>query len=262
MKYEYAIDPFVKIARRFLGKDGIENIMEIGARDGIETKAFHHFFPQAKIYTFECNPSTVPLWRENTKDIPEVVLTEKAVSDREGTISFFPIDPSTTKSEWKDGNPGASSLLKASGEYPVEQYGQKEIKVLTTTLKKFFLEQRISHLNLIWMDIQGAELMALRGLEERIHDIDIIHTEVEFIEIYKGQPLALDIKKFMSDNDFLLCYFTTFGHYSGDAVFINQTLLKKKTLSYIYFQLKQPFIYPMNRLWRKVKSLVRKLIPK
>lgn len=260
MKYEYAIDPYVKIAKRLLGSDGVKTIMEIGARDGVETKAFNHFFPEATIYTFECNPQTVPLWRENTKNIASVVLTEKAVSDKNGTISFFPIDPTTTKSDWKDGNPGASSLLKASGEYPVEQYGQKEITVETTTLKSFFLEQRIAHINLVWMDIQGAELMALRGLEERILDIDIIHTEVEFIQIYKDQPLVLDIKKFMNEHGFVLAYFTTFGHYSGDAVFINKKLLAKKPLLSFYLNLKDSFIYPLNKFSRKFKTFIRKII--
>jgi hypothetical protein len=108
------------------------------------------------------------------------------------------------------------------------------------------------------MDIQGAELMALRGLEERIHDIDIIHTEVEFIEIYKDQPLALDIKKFMNEKGFILSYFTTFGHYSGDAVFINKSLLSKKPLLNLWLNIKEPFVYPLNYFWRKSKSVLKK----
>ena len=55
-------------------------------------------------------------------------------------------------------------------------------------------------------------------------NIKIIHLEVEFMEIYSGQPLMADIKNYLNRNGFSLYAFTNFGRYSGDAVFVNNSL--------------------------------------
>ena len=52
------------------------------------------------------------------------------------------------------------------------------------------------------MDIQGAELLALKGLGEYIDRVKIVHTEVLFLELYKNQPLYNDTKKFLNSNGF------------------------------------------------------------
>jgi FkbM family methyltransferase len=259
MNYEPHLDKLVAISKRFWKPEEVKTILEIGARDGVETCALHDFFPEATIYTFECNPATIPLWKQNTAGIDKIVTVEKAVSDKDGSISFFPIDPEHTKSDWKDGNPGASSLLVASGKYPVEQYAQKEITVATTTLKTFFKEKNIPGANIVWMDIQGAELMALRGLEERIADLGIIHTEIEFIQIYKDQPLATEIKKYMNDHGFYLGYFTNFGPYAGDAVFVNKSLVSKRPFMKTYLGLRDKTLYPFHKSVRNAKEAVKKM---
>ena len=85
-------------------------------------------------------------------------------------------------------------------------------------------QKNIKKINILWMDTQGAELLILEGLEEKINDIDIIHTEVEFIQMYKNQPLFNDIKSFLNKNNFLLIKFTSFSKFFGDAVFINKNI--------------------------------------
>lgn len=260
MKYEIQIDSLNKIIDKILGVKNIETIFEIGARDGAETKAFNHFYPDAKIYSFECNPQTIPLWKKNTQNIKAITLTEKAVSDKDGITSFFPIDPEKTITDWKDGNPGASSLLRVSGKYDIEKQVQKEITVHTVKLSSFLKQNDIKHINFIWMDIQGAELMALHGLENRISDVDIIHTEVEFIEMYLGQPLFVDIHNYMKENGFLLGYFTAFGYYAGDAVFVNKKILKQKPFLFFYLSLKNKFAYPIHIVISKIKRPIGKIL--
>jgi len=66
--------------------------------------------------------------------------------------------------------------------------------------------------------------MALISAGDRLSGIKIIHLEVEFMEIYSGQPLMLDIKRYLNTNGFSLYAFTNFGRYSADAVFVNNSL--------------------------------------
>lgn len=224
MTHQKGLDSFVRIARMAL-KDEIQVVVEVGARDCRETLAFANAFPRARIFAFECNPDTLPMCRQNVTGIQSIRLIEKAVASRNGTVSFFKIDTDNTKTTLSDGNPGASSLFRASGKYKVEDYVQVEVSVPAITLKQFMNDEQLGQMDLLWMDLQGAELMALEGLEERIHDVKLIHTEVEFMEIYKNQPLYRDLKQFLKRQGFRLIGFTYFGRYSADAVFVNSNLV-------------------------------------
>jgi FkbM family methyltransferase len=56
----------------------------------------------------------------------------------------------------------------------------------------------------IEMDIQGAELMVLRNARERLRDAVVLHLEVEFMPLYRDQPLYSDIAGFLHEHGFIL----------------------------------------------------------
>lgn len=57
--------------------------------------------------------------------------------------------------------------------------------------------------DLLKMDIQGAELMVLRNAEARLADALVIQTEVEFLPMYVDQPLFADVDLFLRKHDFV-----------------------------------------------------------
>lgn len=57
--------------------------------------------------------------------------------------------------------------------------------------------------NLLKMDIQGAELMVLRNAEARLADALVIQTEVEFLQMYVDQPLFGDLDVFLRQHGFV-----------------------------------------------------------
>lgn len=213
------------IAETALGFDNIKNIFEFGARYGEDSVEFAKRYGNATIYSFECNENTLTQCREYTRKYPNIVLTSKAVSDYDGVITFYPIDKAKTVTTWEDGNQGASSLLKASGKYELEQYAQNETQTQCLRLDSFMNEHNIPSIDILWMDIQGAELMALKGLGHRISDVHVIQCEVEMIEIYNGQPLFKEIKKYLVSHGFRFMGFSSKSKYSGDAVFIHKDCL-------------------------------------
>lgn len=247
---------FTKIASDFLGREKIRTIVEVGARDCQETLGLHEEFPDSEIYSFECNPSTLPKCREAVKNIKNIHLVEKAVSDTNGSINFYPIDQEQTKTTWADGNPGASSIFKASGKYTVETYVQKEIEVESITLQSFMQDHQLDTIDVLWMDIQGAEIVALKGLGVKIYDVRIIHTEVDFLEIYSGQPLFEDVYSFLNQHNFLLIKFTSFGKYAGDAVFLNKQEVKN-SFSLIKLNLLDKLLKLQHFLLQKIVGRLR-----
>lgn len=58
-------------------------------------------------------------------------------------------------------------------------------------------------LDLIKIDIQGAELMVLRNAAARLAGALAIHAEVEFLEMYRGQPLFADVAAFLRGHGFM-----------------------------------------------------------
>src|SRR5437868_570763 len=86
-------------------------ILEVGARDCRETLDFHRAYPDATIYAFECNAATLPLCQRAVAGNSKINLIEKAVTDHDGLVTFFPIDQEKTVTDELDGNPGASSLF-------------------------------------------------------------------------------------------------------------------------------------------------------
>lgn len=215
---------FLRLSADF-GFSDPEVILEVGSRDGRDALAFAKAHPKARVYFFECNPATLPLCREVEGLRENLRLVEKAVSNRNGKVQFYPIDPELTETTWTDGNPGASSLFRASGKYPVERYVQSQIEVDSTRLDTFLHDAGLSRVDLLWMDVQGAEKMVCEGLGKRLRDVRVMHAEVEFMEIYSGQPLFPDLKRFLKRAGFVLVGFTHLGLYSADAVFVNRSWL-------------------------------------
>jgi FkbM family methyltransferase len=205
-----------------IGKADVRNVFEFGSRYGEDTIEFAGNYPAASIYAFECNPKSLAILKEKIASCPNIVFNENAISDKSEVIEFYQIDEEKTKTTWADGNQGASSIFKASGNYKVEEYHQKRIQVNAITLKDFLTNNGIPSIDVMWMDIQGAELKALQGLQEKLACLKIVHLEVEFFEIYEGQPLFKDIDGFFKRNGFHLLGFTSRTNYSGDAVYVNK----------------------------------------
>lgn len=52
------------------------------------------------------------------------------------------------------------------------------------------------------LDVQGAELLVLQGAPNMLEDVLVIHTEVEFLPMYKDQPLFGDIDSHLRSKGF------------------------------------------------------------
>lgn len=251
--YEKHLDTFVNIAKRFIRTDS-PTILEIGVMDCEETLAFRQHFPHSKIFSFECNPDILPLCREKATAIGNVTLVEKALTDKIGEISFFKTE-NLNDGSW---NPGASSIYRANEEYPIEKYVQKEVRVPSSTLEAEMQRLSVGKAELLWTDIQGAELKMLKGAGDFIRNLSLIHTEVEFHEQYHDQPLFKDVQAYLNSRGFSLLTFTTMGKYAGDAVFINKNLYRRITPEWTtvwYFRTKEKVTGKFRGLILKLKTL-------
>jgi FkbM family methyltransferase len=200
-------------------------IFDVGSRDCQQSIEFYNRFPNSKIYAFECNPNTIPICRKNIEKYSDrITLIEGAVADYDGEITFYPIDQQKTITSWKDGNPGASSLFKSNGTYSVEHYVQNEIKTKCHRLDTIIKQYDIKRVDIIWMDLQGAELMAFKGLGEFIHGVRYIHTEACHSPIYSGQALFKDIHEYLGSHGMKLKNKLNLSVWFEDAIYGNENI--------------------------------------
>ena len=121
-------------------------------------------------------------------------------------------------------NVQSSSVLEFcthSQEHPWVVYVDK-ITQKSITIDTFFERNNIdaSKYNFWNFDIQGAELMALKGATTSIQNAKVIYLEVNEKELYKNCGLIDEIDLFLSNYKFtrVFTYMTTHGW--GDAIYI------------------------------------------
>jgi FkbM family methyltransferase len=72
----------------------------------------------------------------------------------------------------------------------------------------------ISDVDFIKIDIQGSELAVFQNALRVLSGAVLIQTEVEFVELYKGQPMFADVDTFLRANGF---QFHTLNGFTGRA---------------------------------------------
>ena len=206
-KYEpSSIDNFRKfISYKFKDPDKVSVIFDIGSLHCLESIELSKVYKNAHIYAFEANPDSYKVCLENTKDIDNITVINKAINDHDGTCVFNAIDPEKTETPWFDGNRGASSLFKSNGKYDhIEKYVQKEIEVPCIQLETFCKENNINHIR---CNMDGSSrcrtyCFKIYGKRIDVSTVQVIHTELETTPIYKDQCLFSDVNQFLKNYNF------------------------------------------------------------
>ena len=196
-------------------------IYELGSRDGEDAARFAAAAPDTQVVAFECNPDTVATVHRRLAVVSNARAIDLAVTDFDGTTTFHKIDPHNTITTWEDGNPGASSLFVATGKYPIEQYVQSPVSVRAGRLDTLIDSEEIPSPELVWADLQGAELAALRGLGVYLGQVGLLYLELSFLEIYEGQPLANEVIRFLRRGGFTIAAIPWKGDFQCDVLLVN-----------------------------------------
>jgi FkbM family methyltransferase len=122
-------------------------------------------------------------------------------------------------------NNGESSSILELGthkqHYPtITVVDNKE--VLTTTIDTFMTNNNLDgkKYNLWNLDIQGAELKALKGGINNLQYVDAVYMEVNIEEVYKGCALLPEIDMFMGKNGFMRIHTVLVRQGWGDALYV------------------------------------------
>lgn len=207
-----------------IDKNEVSLILEVGSRDAVDAICLSEYY-KARIYSFECSPEGIEVCKYNIGSNPNITLVPLAIWNKNTSISFFPIV--TGK---QDSLIGLSSLLKIDSRGPIEDtQRQREITVQAVRLDDWLTKEKIDHVDLICIDVQGCTLQVLQGLGRKLANCKYIIAEVEHQGYYENQSLFPAVEAYLSENGFTLM---TQCHHEGmykdvaDALFVRNDLIK------------------------------------
>jgi FkbM family methyltransferase len=231
-------------------------LFDIGACEGESSIRYSRLFPNSTIYTFEPLPKNFNTVLKNISEYRcnNIIPINTCLSNKIGKTTFYVSSgkpENVDDSDWDYGNK-SSSLLKPEKTKDVHRWLEfnEEIEVKTDILKQFCSENDIDTIDFIHMDVQGAELLVLEGAQDLINNINMIWLEVEAVELYKGQPLKIDVEKFMTQNNFIKIIDTVYNE-AGDQFWVNKKYIKENNINnkITYLKLKNKIYY----LYKKIK---------
>jgi len=221
--------PKFEMFKQLLQKDN-PVIVEIGAHYGEDTMRFLETFKNLEIYCFEPDPRNIMIFKKHVNN-RKIKLFEYALSDAEGVMDFYlshdnKIDSVPEKYDWisledyskkRLSNSGSSSLKKGYSK------NMHKMSVRTCRFDDWAIENYSGPIDLVWMDVQGAERDVLSGMGSTIKNI-------KFIWMEYGEKLyqdAMDRQESIALMDLL--GFSEVSRYSdttpqGDILFKNKNL--------------------------------------
>jgi 2-O-methyltransferase len=182
-----------EFSRLFRPDAGI-TIFDIGCCEAEDSIRFSRHFFRARIFGFEALPENQKICRENIQiyQASHVELVPIALCDRVGTIDFH-VSSGAPQGAEPDRNYGnkSSSLLPPKTHEPMHGWLEfkRKISVPCTTLDRFCEGHAITQIELVHMDVQGAESLVLAGAARMLPNIGAIWLEVSAKEFYAGQKL-------------------------------------------------------------------------
>ena len=223
-------------------------VIHIGAHEGKEC-ARYRAMGFTKMLFIEANPTVFAKLQANLRGQPGVLLANVAISDHNGTakLRVTSMDQS-------------SSLLKLKLHqkiYP-DIVETETVEVRTSTLDALLADLSLdpAEFNFLNIDIQGAELLALRGAEKTLRHIEGINTEVNLAELYEGCARLEEVDSHLQRRDFARVALTTPFHPSwGDAFYVRQSVITMSSLGQNGRFANQLFQYAFLKCYGRTHSL-------
>jgi FkbM family methyltransferase len=188
-----------------------KGILHVGAHECEELSDYEKYISRDKILWVEAMPHMV----QKCKQKYDYLLIENAiVSDVIENVRF------------NISNNGQSSSLL---EFGLHSHYHPHVHYVTgfngtTSLLKDILPKYNIKYNFLNFDIQGAELKALKGMEEYLNGVDYLYTEVNSDYVYKGCALVTELDDYLKQFNLFRVetYWTDYKW--GDALYIRNNL--------------------------------------
>jgi len=161
-----------------------KGILHVGAHECEELQDYEKYLSRKLILWIEALQDKVDFCKHKYQDVQ---IENAVVSDKIETVKFN-----------RSNNGQSSSIL----EFGLHKYFHPHVhyvssyEVETKLLKNIICNYNIEY-NFLNLDIQGAELKALKGMEEYLNKVDYIYTEVNSDYVYENCAIVTELDDYL-----------------------------------------------------------------
>ncbi len=190
-----------------------KGVLHVGASEGQEAQTYADLGIQRVVW-IEAIPNIYAKLCQNIARFPgNIALNELIGDEDEKEVTFHVAN-----------NGGQSSSMLEFGTHSTTHPDVKfiyDLKLKMSRLETILTANKIEGLDFLNMDLQGAELIALKGMGDILHQFKWAYLEVNWAELYKGCPLIEDIDFYMGAYGFKRVEAKQCGNTNwGDALYI------------------------------------------
>jgi len=210
--------------QEWLPNDKPMTFIDVGASVGIFSQIVSNYYTVEHGIIVEPLANHIPVLHSKFPDKKKYSIFNVAISESAGESDFYTFDNF-------DFN---SSFLKIKRELmQLPGFEKKEeiaLKVKTDKLDNLTSESGIGQIDLLKIDVQGAEHMVLHSGKNTLKRTKLVYIEFSYRPLYEGSSTFFDLYKIMTDNQFRLVNITPGFKgkdgelLQGDALFVNNLL--------------------------------------
>lgn len=199
---------------RMLPYDAV--VLEIGAHKGEDSELFGLMFPEGKIFGFEASPELYCEGVRRVSGLANVSLFPLAVGSSFDFRMFHASSGAST---------GSGSLLAPTlhlDQHPEIFFTEEDkfcvpVVPLDTVIQKL----ELSKIDLLWMDVQGAEGEVIAGAMQTLNRVSWIYVEVAKIPVYEAQVPYELLRRQLYEHGFIpeKEFFPSDWHGEGNVLF-------------------------------------------
>jgi FkbM family methyltransferase len=222
-------------------------VIHVGAHLGQELPLYQRMGFK-KILFIEANPAVYAKLAQRLQGVANATGVLCAVSDKNGLEILHVTD-----------NEESSSLLplkKHLERYPdIRETAQLLVSARRLDHLLREINQDPADFNYLHLDIQGAELMALRGAPLALPFFDALSVELNYDELYEGCPLVDELDAFLGARQFQRVFTSSNPDGWGDGFYLRAPAVSMRTLGSWGRFGNQVFEYAFLRLFAREHRL-------
>ena len=206
---------------RHLPRLDYRRVIDAGAHRGAFVDAFLRLHQPERIVLVEALPDLALKLRAQYQEDARISVVSAALSDRNGEAQF-----QVNRSD------ASSSLLpidpRNSAWFGRDLAVARTVGVITMTLPELMSREKLDTVDLLKLDLQGAERLVLTGGALVLDRVQVIYTEIFFERLYTDAWLFWETNEFLSGRGFKLCGLSNIVHANdGDLVQANATFRRQ-----------------------------------
>jgi FkbM family methyltransferase len=211
------------IDRELLPADAVRGVFHVGAHHCEERQDYIEVLrlSDTKVVWCEADPNTAQQARTKfpTAQVYSVLLADESHKQ----VNFLVT------------NNGESSSMLELDEHKKEHpyvYETGRLALTTTTMKDFVKDilkienvaELAEEINFLNVDVQGAELLVLKGAQEYLKAFDYLYLEVNSKSLYKGCALLPELEAFLTQQGYEQKIIRMTPHGWGDAFYVKRPI--------------------------------------